>query len=98
MIQTQVIDWRGTPIETGALIVYPGRQSSHMWMVEAEVIEIREEDKWSYIDPLGEIVTVLIVQPLRQGRFGRPNKRPVKITALERVTVVKRPEVDNAVL
>jgi hypothetical protein len=92
VIQVQIIDWRGTPIQVGALVVYPGRQSSSMWMVEAEVIEIMEEDKWSYANPRGEKVTALKVQPIRTGRYGGQKKTPVKITAIDRVTVVKLPD------
>jgi hypothetical protein len=33
-------DWRGTEVGVGDLVVYPGRQGSHMWMVEAEVVEL----------------------------------------------------------
>lgn len=75
-------DWRGTPIEPGSLIVYPGRHSSSMWMVEAEVLEILQDWHWD------RFVWALKVQPLRQGTYGRTNMKPVKITALERVTVI----------
>jgi hypothetical protein len=33
-------DWRGVEIHVGDLVVYPGRQGSSMWMVEAEVVEL----------------------------------------------------------
>jgi hypothetical protein len=82
MIQVQMNDWRGNPIEPGALIVYPGRQGSNQWMVEAEVLEIFQDWHWH------TFVWALRVQPIRQGTYGRTNMKPVKITALERVTVV----------
>jgi len=82
MIRVQMNDWRGTPIEPGSLIVYPGRHSSSMWMVEAEVLEILQDWHWD------RFVWALKVQPLRQGTYGRTNMKPVKITALERVTVI----------
>lgn len=87
-----LIDWRDTPIEVGSIVVYPGRQGSHQWMVEAEVLEIAQEEQWS----TGDVLTVLRVQPLRQGRYSRTNKTPVKLTALERVTVVQSPSKVNA--
>lgn len=61
-----------------------------MWMVEAEVIEILQEEKWSWSNPIGDLVWVLRVQPLRAGNM-RTNKKPVKLTALEKVTVVQGP-------
>lgn len=76
-------DWRGTDIKQGSIIVYPGRQSSHMWMVEAEVIEIIQTEHW------GVMQTGLLVQPIRQGRYGRANMKPVKLTALEKITVIE---------
>ena len=85
MLSIEMKDWRGTPIQPGSIIVYPGRKGSHQWMVEAEVIEIFQDWQW------GAFKWALRVQPLRQGTYGRTNKKPVKITALERVTVVDNP-------
>lgn len=82
MISVQMNDWRGTPIEPGSLVVYPGRRGSHQWMVEAEVLEIFQDWEWD------KFVWALRVQPLRQGTYGRTNMKPVKVKALERVTVV----------
>ena len=83
-------DWRGNDIEPGSLIVYPGRHSSSMWMVEAEVLEWVEIT--SPYSTWETPVPALRVQPLRQGRYGqsesRVDKKPVTLTALERVTVV----------
>ena len=75
-------DWRGTPIARGSIIVYPGRQSSSMWMVEAEVLDIISIQQWN------EEIPALLVQPLRAGFLGPTKKKPVKITAIERVTVI----------
>lgn len=80
-----LIDWRGTPIVPGSIVVYPGRQSSHMWMIEAEVLELIEIYHW------GDIQKGIRVQPLRQGTYGRTNMKPVRLTALERITVIKSP-------
>lgn len=93
MISTQMIDWRGTVIEPGSIVVYPGRHSSSMWMVEAEVLEIFQDWHWD------RFVWALKVQPIRQGVRMRTDGKPVKITALERVTVVghvRDLEKDNA--
>lgn len=75
-------DWRGIKIEPGSLIVYPGRAGAHHWMMEARVIELIEIDHWGVKQP------GLLVQPLRQGTYGRTNMKPVRLTALERVTVI----------
>ena len=80
-------DWRGNVIEPGSLIVYPGRHSSHMWMVEAEVLELTQVvSPYDYYNT--KPIPALRVQPLRQGTYSRPNKKPVTLTALERITVV----------
>lgn len=83
-MQVEMKDWRGTPIVPGSIIVYPGRKSSSMWMVEAEVLEIIQIWEW------GQFKWALRVQPLRHGNY-RTNKRPVNVTALERVTVIDKP-------
>lgn len=82
MVSVEMNDWRGTPIVAGSIIVYPGRQGAHQWMVEAEVLEIVQVWNWN------TFVWALRVQPLRKGAYGRTNMKPVKLTALERVTVV----------
>jgi len=82
MISVEMKDWRGTLITPGSIIVYPGRQSSSMWMVEAEVLEIFQDWHWD------RFVWALRVQPTRVGRYGERSLKPVKITALERVTVI----------
>ncbi len=81
-MMVQMKDWRGTSIVPGSIIVYPGRHRSHMWMMEAEVLEIVQIWEWN------QFKWALRVQPLRQGTYGRTNMKPVRITALERVTVV----------
>jgi hypothetical protein len=82
MISAEMKDWRGTAIEPGSIVVYPGRQGAHHWMMEAEVLEIFQDWSWDHF------VWALKVQPMRQGTYGRTNMKPVKLTALERVTVV----------
>lgn len=82
MVSVQMQDWRGMDIVPGSIVVYPGRHGSHQWMMEAEVLEIVQIWEW------GAFKWALRVQPMRQGSYGRTNMRPVKLTALERVTVV----------
>lgn len=61
-VSVEMKDWRGIPIVPGSIIVYPGRQSSHMWMVEAEVLSVFQDWQWN------SFVWALKVQPLRQGK------------------------------
>jgi len=81
----EIKDWRGTPIVLDAIVVYPGRHRSHMWMMEGKVVSIFQDWQW------GTFKWAIKVQPLRQGAYGRTNMSPVKLTALERVTVVDSP-------
>ena len=81
MLQVEMKDWRDNPIVPGSIVVYPGRKGAHHWMMEAEVLEIFQDWHWD------RFVWALRVQPMRQGNM-RVNMTPVKITALERVTVV----------
>lgn len=87
MEHLKMVDWRGTPIVPGAIIVYPGRQGSHHWMMEAEVLELLTVSHWDREIP------AILVQPLRQGSL-RTSMKPVRLTALERVTVI--PKCDPA--
>lgn len=90
-MESKMVDWRGTPIVPGSLIVYPGRKGSHHWMIEAEVLEIFQQDHW------GTLIWTLRVQPLRQGTL-RTDMSPVKITALERVTVIPKCDPETALI
>ncbi len=87
-MQVLLKDWRGTPMEPGSIIVYPGRHSSSMWMVEAEILQIIQEPEYSWG---GQLVWKVQVQPLRQGTYSRESKTPVKLKALERITVLRGP-------
>ena len=45
------VDWRGTEIKAGSVVVYPGRHSSSLWMNEGHVVEIEqadENDSWKF--------------------------------------------------
>lgn len=66
-------DWRGKSIKRGTRVVYPGRQGSSIWVVEAEVLSVEE----------GEIV----VQPVRTTGMNL-SSRPVHIRNVDRVTVL----------
>lgn len=37
-------DWRGRDVVPGSVIVYPGRQGSSMWLMEAVVDRVDEVD------------------------------------------------------
>jgi hypothetical protein len=37
-----VRDWRGTPINTWSVVVYPSRQGSQLWMTEGNVVSIKD--------------------------------------------------------
>lgn len=57
-------DWRGTPIHLGAIVVYPSRQGSRLWMSEGEVVGIRpftvrRNDSQRTSHPAVERVTVI---------------------------------------
>ncbi len=67
-------DWRGKTIKRGSIILYPGRKGSSIWVVEAEVFEVRNNE--------------IIVQPIRCTEGFEHSKRPVSITSTERVTVL----------
>jgi hypothetical protein len=80
-----MLDWRGTPIVKDAIVIYPGRQSSSMWMVEAIVLDVTTKEHWY------DVIPALVVQPIKTGRFHHRVLKPVTLTALERVTVIQSP-------
>lgn len=65
---TPVTDWRGVEIQVGDRVIYPGRQGSHLWMVEAEVVEVvpGNPDAESYWD---RVQHGLKVKRLRESRW-----------------------------
>ena len=67
-------DWRGRAIKKGVKIVYPGRQGSFIWMVEARVLSIEGAD--------------IIAQPIRTTGSHDVSVRPVRIVMVGRVTVI----------
>lgn len=76
-------DFRGTPIVAGSVIVYPGRQSSSLWMTEAVVKEVATRQTWR------KEVPVLLVQPtFTTGYRDTPDAKNVVIERIERVVVV----------
>jgi len=81
-----LVDWRGTPIEIGSTIVYPGRGSSALWMAEGIVEGIGTRHRPS------EGRTVPMIQVRRTHERGREVRtsrpRPVTIEVIKRVTVV----------
>ncbi len=81
-------DWRGSPILPGAVIVYPGRHGSRLWMVEGEVMAIGEKNR----DPFdfSDRIPFITVQPTREtGWRGERKRKPVTLTSIERITVIQ---------
>ena len=66
-------DWRGKAIKKGSRIVYPGRQGSSIWVVEAEVLGVKDGG--------------IVVQPVRTTGTAVAT-RPVHIKNVDRVTVI----------
>ena len=60
-------DWRGNKIEVGCFIIYPCRQGSNIWVVEAEVVEILSKE--------------IIVKPIRSAgyKYASVAKKPIHI-------------------
>jgi hypothetical protein len=64
----ELLDWRGNPINVGDTVVYPGRQSSLVWMNEGIVVEIKEKE----ISPYNKNTRLVVgVKPLCESRHGR---------------------------
>lgn len=80
----ELLDWRGTPIDEGATIVYPGRSGSALWMVEAKV-DLIEYKEYEYGYRKGRLYPVLRVTRAGSDRSKAGTSR---ITAVDRVTVV----------
>lgn len=74
-------DWRGTPIDKGCTLVYPGRSSGDLWMTEATVEDIIEVDVGH-----GIMKPALRVRRTKAMRGTINNTRI--LTAVDRVTVV----------
>ncbi len=85
-------DWRGQPLEAGAIIVYPQRRGSRMWMVEAKVLEVTEKYE-AYHD---RVVPALKVQPVNATWTHTLAPKKVMLTVLDRVTVVEKVQDDAA--
>lgn len=80
---SELKDWRGTPIEVGSTIVYPGRHGSWIWMNEGEVISIAPREPKYFSRP----VTLTVRRTRDSGDWGGKEK-VVSVYAVERVTVV----------
>lgn len=90
-----ITDWLGTEIKPGSVIVYPGRQGSSMWMNRAKVTSVfaYEVMQWDYSGWPRERVAVqkvgLFVYVEQRNYTGDVvGTRKVKLTVLDRVTVV----------
>lgn len=90
MTDSDLRDWRGTPIEIGSTIVYPGRHGSSMWMVEGKVRNIVMINFYA-IHTGAKPDYHLIVVPTSQSAYwgSRDDRKAVTIFRTDRVTVVK---------
>lgn len=86
-------DWRGTEVNVGDRVVYPGRHSSSMWMVEAEVVELvpGNPDAESYWDRTPHS---LKVKRLAESGYGGkdvdPKVVPVKLDSVTVIPSIER--------
>lgn len=78
-------DWRGNEIVVGSTIIYPGRYSSSLYMVEAYVMEVGEKKKYSWRE---DLIPYIKAKPLLQKSHGRPRTREDKEVTLTRVDLV----------
>lgn len=85
-------DWRGNLIDVGSYIVYPQRQGSSMWMVEARVDEITERE-----DSMSRVVPILKVSPVGATWTHTVGVKKTTLTKLDRVTVVAPPPKQTVV-
>lgn len=76
----QCVDWRGVPIEVGAIVVFPSRQGSNVWMNERIVVSVELNNN---IGPFNRDKWFVGVQPIEGGRVAYPKP--------DRITVVGRP-------
>jgi hypothetical protein len=97
--ETRMVDWRGQEIKVGDVVVYPVRQSSSVWMVEGEVVELHSliEDRWKNRDE-GQVPTqvggVTVIRKRASGWRGDDIKPDHKVkVGLDRLTVVIPAEV-----
>lgn len=91
--EQQAHDWRGVPIEVGAVVVYPSRQSSSTWMNEG-VVETVEVDR---VVLSGEVVWKIGVRGLSEQKWGRtaPKSGRIAYPRSDRLTVVGRPTKED---
>jgi hypothetical protein len=76
-------DWLGNVIVPGDHVIYPGRQSSSLWMNHAKVLSIGEtESYWGGTSP------ILRVQHTGKGHHFWNTDKVVTLSALNRVTKV----------
>lgn len=87
----EYLDWRGNEFKEGETVLYPVRNGSSVKLVEGVIKEI---------EPI-EVTTnfgrrlrnfALWVHPIAENSYGRlslrENKKPVRLTAVEKVTVL----------
>lgn len=83
------LDWRGNEIKIGSIIIYVVTYSSSVKLVEGRVVRIRDEEYITNWQNKKRTFS-LDVEPIRDNSHGyiRERKDEVRITAVERVTVV----------
>lgn len=90
-VPENITDWRGTPINVGDHIVYPGRGSSALWMTES-VVKAFKHNEPSYYQQCATYT--LMVEPLNTTRFtfddGTPKKPRLYSVGPGLVTVVPK--------
>jgi hypothetical protein len=86
-----VKDFRGTEIEVGDIVVYPGTASSSCWLTEAEVLGL-EMMKGSYGRPDYETLRVRSIRQVHGYGNPRPNVggKGVLLKVPGRVCVVEK--------
>jgi len=81
---SELKDWRGTPIEVGSTIIYPGRQGSSVWVNEGEVLAISTNES-----RIWHRSAELTVRRIRDSHGWGREEKVVYVYALERVTVLQ---------
>ena len=76
-----LFDWRGTPIEVGCTVVYPGYGGSHQWVTEGKVKAIKKKTYWRGTFPY---LMVEVTSTTGSTSVGRVSS----VHSLDRVTVV----------
>lgn len=91
-------DWRGAEYRAGTRVYYPRMSGRSCELTEAEVVEIRDRQQWSWKDD-GPTEMVVVLKPLRSSRFRHgvvaglaggwgKSSEAVTISVTENITVI----------